>query len=272
MRYMKIVMFAALGLLMSSKSFAEDWSFSGGFGFKYQTVDFAVANTEFKPLFVSNTLNIAASRDRIYINFEHDISVKDHQELEFGPNEILFIGMGRSDTNLTFGYLLNDSASIFMGYKQATLDVKLNSVIEPSGGAPVPTPPPYVGNQPRAQDVEFSDKGLYVGASYTHNVGETGALSYSVAYADLDGEVSIMSAEYDVTTNTILRNFTKIDGSTSGISWGIVWTDGFAENVAYNIALKMNLYEFDDEVLLGGNDLSTEETFTILSIGLRKYF
>jgi hypothetical protein len=264
MRHMKLVVLTALSFLIVGKSYAEDWGFSGGLGVKYQTVDFKVATESFKPLFVSNSLNVAAAKDKIYFSLEYDISVKDHQELTFDANEVLFIDMSRSDVNLTFGYLISNSTSIFMGYKQASLDVKLNSVISPNGGTP--------GNEPRAQDVEFSDEGIYIGASYSQNIGETGVLSYSAAYADLDGEVSIISSQYDGFTNSIRINSARTEGATSGISLGLTWNDGFADSVAYNVALKINLYEFDDETLTAGDDLSTDETFTILSVGLRKYF
>lgn len=273
LRYIKAGLPAVFLFTFSGNSFADDWGFSGGVGVKYQTVDFSISGDTLKPLFVSNTLNFTAVKDRIYLNIEYDISTKDHQELSIDANEAQFIDMSRSDTNFTFGYILNNSTSVFFGYKSAALDVKLDTVVDPDGGTPAPPPAPVVGNAVRAQDVEFKDAGFYIGASYSHNVGDTGSFSYSAAYADMDGEVSIRGAEYQPATNTLFVFSERTEGTTSGLSLGITWNDSFTETANYSVALKVNLYEFEDEALsIGSDDLSTDETFTILSIGLRKYF
>ncbi|MDH5648021.1 MAG: hypothetical protein OEY67_00070 [Gammaproteobacteria bacterium] len=259
----KICFLFVLLFALAGNSYAENWGFSGGAGVKYQTVDFEIANISFSPLFVSNSLNFTAFKDNFYMSVEHDISTKDHQELTISANEAQFINMGRTDTNFTVGFLATSSLNVFAGYKLATLNAKLDTVLDPD----------FTGdNAPRAQDVEFKDSGFYVGASYTQRFGDSGALSYSAAYADMDGEVSFTGAEYDPGTNTIKTFSAKTEGTTSGISLGITWSDSFSESSTYNVAFKVNLYEFEDEALTTGENMSTKETFTILSIGLSKYF
>jgi len=264
-RYLKTGFLTVFLFSITGHSFAEAWEFSGGVGVKYQTLDFEVAGSAFKPLFVSNTISFTGVKDNIYLSLEYDISTKDHQELFTNADEVQFVDMSRSDTNFTFGYLLGNSVSFFVGYKQANLDIKVDTVILPNGGA-------GGDNSPRAQDVEFRDSGFYVGTNYVQNFTGTGTLSYSAAYAQLDGEVLSRFAAYDFVSNSLVVVNSKTEGATSGVSLGVSWNDSFSETSTYYMALKANLYEFEDEAKSVGFDLSTDETFTILSIGLRKYF
>ena len=54
----------------------------------------------------------------------------------------------------------------------------------------------------------------------------------------------------------------KIKGSAVGLSIGVGWQGQVTPSTLYNIDLKINQFDFQDDVVAGGVDLSYEENFS----------
>ena len=96
------------------------------------------------------------------------------------------------------------------------------------------------------------DRGYFFGAGYSHNFSNT-AVGLTVAYADLDGKVTV---DGDPAANT--------KGQTSGYSYGLSVSGPFRAAMGYSINLKVREYDYEDAAKLVTDKKITSLNFNLI--------
>lgn len=194
------------------------------------------------------------------------------------------VEVDRQDITFTVGYNIWKSVNIFVGY----LDGETTLTPDPFCANPFGTTQcsrtnrafqqfflgdgGFVDNQPTYRQT-YTEDGFYFGAAYGHPVSDVGTLTFSLAYASMDGEYKDNANDPD----SDLANFIPFSyqGDTTGTSFGITWTSGLGETSAYFIDIRRQDYSMDGEDTTGNLStvsLETDETMTGITAGLQLYF
>jgi len=227
---------------------AAGFDFVGKIAFGVKNMDFKIRTRSFTPTFNTLDFVVTALKGPFYISLDHELSIKDPVGID--PNGLIFYS--RTDTNLTFGYSVNDWLGVFAGFRKGETEAKYTA----NNGA--------FGN---------TSDGFYLGVSGSHYVEGRGNFSASFALANLSGEVAL--SEPFVDTSVFLVGATppsSIKGSALGFSLGLSWTTDVSESTLFGADIKIHQYEFEDDVVFGGLDLTYEENFTTFYIGLTHFF
>ena len=212
-----------------------------------QSYELIIRDRSFTPVFTTVDLSLTGAMDRYFMTINYAFSIES--EIETDPNGLIFYS--REDVNLTFGYSF-DAFSVFAGYRNGATDAN------------------YTGNN---SAFGTSADGFYIGTSASYHFEGKGSLSGSIAIAALDGEVSLSEPFVDTSAFVVGSPPPEnIKGSAVGFSLGIGWSGQVSENTLYNIDLKINQFDFEDDVVYGGLDLSYEENLNTISIGLTHFF
>lgn len=169
----------------------------------------------------------------------------------------------RVDFNFTAGFNNGKGWNLFGGYKYGRWDLEsleFNFLFQ-------------------NKDQQFVEDGLFLGGSYTQDFGDIGALTFSMAYASLDSEFSESKVPSEPLPNADLTlGELGFSGTATGLSYGLQWSAGIAENWAYTIGLKFQDYESKNgraelTILPSPNpilirDLDTEHKDSTFSVGL----
>lgn len=243
-----------------------------------KTADFTAGIKPFKLNFISLDWSITAAYKNFYVKMNFDESIKDHHQVNNTPNgnggfDNGLLSMSREDNSTTIGYGVTDNISVFAGYKYGktggTATSNINSTTINDG-----VNPPFELLWTENTSLHFEEKGPFIGVNYSHALANSGAFSFSLAFASLDGEVLFRNVQPDETTGlmTVFRN-DLTPGDTTGLSFSISWTDQLVESINYTVALKTTRYEFDSEQAADPNgELDTDLIFNNLSIGFSKFF
>ena len=204
-----------------------------------------IRDRQFNADFVMGTLSLSAINADFFGSIKVERSIKD--DIRSDGTGLIFYS--RTDYTLTAGKNLLKSLSAFAGYRQGRTTSYYN-----------------VSNN----QFDVSSKGVFLGGSYSHLVKDWGSLRFTLAVANLSGEVSLFEPFAD---RSVIPNApSKIKGNAVGYSYGVSWNGHFSPSTSYNIDLTLHRYEFKDEEIYGGIDLSFKEDFNTLSIGLTRYF
>ncbi len=220
---------------------------SGSVSYKNITFDLPAVGASFEPSLITLGLHGTLSYGNFFTTINYDDTISDDTQYSNGGSLLL---MSRQDADLSFGYYLGRGFSAFAGYKDGELNVDVIGEIE--NNMPVA---PYA--------VVFTDKGPYVGASYTYAMTNS-SLSFSLAYADMDGDVAFGTG--------------ATSGDTTGFSYNMAWNIPVGENTTFISKLNLTRYDFDDKekgTVDGSNnpqDLSFEQEFNVLSFAIAHYF
>ena len=220
--------------------------FIGKMALGSKSSELIIRDRSFNPDFITLYLSLTASLDRFFVSVDHEFSIED--DIETDPGGLIFYS--REDTNLSLGYGF-DNFTLFTGFRTGATDAHYPGTNEAFG---------------------TSSDGYYVGISAGHYFEGKGNLSASIAIASLDGEVSLTEPFVDTTAFTVTDPPDNIQGSAVGYSLGIGWQGEVSADTLYTIDLKLNQFDFDDDVVFGGVDLSYEENFSTFSIGLTHFF
>ncbi len=132
----------------------------------------------------------------------------------------------RQDSSITLGRkFLNKRAALYLGYKTGKSEAS--------------------GNQ--GQHLLFEEDGFFIGANYAWVVGNKGAVSVNLAYADLDGELV-----EDVTNPAFaspplnLPLDTNAASNAQGLSYGVTWSSRLSKTLSYSLGLDARSYTFED--------------------------
>jgi len=227
---------------------AGGFDFVGKIAFGQKSMDLSIRDRSFTPTFNTLDFTLTTLKENFYLSLNHDLSIKDPVGID--PNGLIFYS--RTDTNLTFGYSVNNWLGVFAGFRTGETEAK------------------YTGNNGAFGN---SSDGFYLGASGSHYIEGRGNFGASLAIAQLDGEVAL--SEPFVDTSVFLVGApppSVITGSALGFSLGLNWTTAVSDNTLFNVDLKIHQYEFEDDVVFGGLDLSYEENFTTFYLGMTHFF
>lgn len=147
---------------------------------------------------------------------------------------------GREEVNLTLGYQAFDSGSVFIGYRDGSIeaDGQVNS------------------------SFSYESDGVYIGANYGFLITDSGAISLNIAYAFLNSEL-----EETLFGTTV--PFASGDGN--GLKFGIAWHDSLSESLKYSISIDRYSYETDIESDVGA-DVNIKESESTIRLGLSYSF
>ena len=223
-----------------------------------------IRDRKFTPTFTTLDLSATTAFDRYFVTFNAESSVKD-AVLTDGRDNNGPTSYSRQDYNVTFGYNF-DFATVFGGLRTGNTDAKYATLTSKKVGTET-----IYKLENKAFGTESS--GFYIGISKGIRFEGKGNLSASLAIASLDGTVSL--SEPFVNTSQFLVGPPppeNINGSAIGTSIAVTWSGKVSDNVDYSISLKNNSFNFTDNVLFGGLDLSYQENFTTFSLGLTHFF
>ncbi len=141
----------------------------------------------------------------------------------------------RNDVNLTIGYALTESVSVFIGYRD--LEAKGEGVLN--------------------SRYRFKDNGGFVGSSYSYDVTETATLSVSAAYAFLDVEFDQVLAGFPLPLDS---------GDGDGLKLGLQWSDSLNDSMGYVLSADWYDYQYDLSNAASDIEISLEEVNVRLGI------
>jgi len=186
----------------------------------------------------------------------------------------------REDMSLTVGYNVISALNIFVGYMKGKTSLKpeIGCVfVAPESTCDTNTNPAGLSNlaflhnyfgATSAYEQTYEEEGPYIGLSYAWQIAEAGSLSFSAAYAKMDGE-------YRDNYAAVANEDFKYTGDSTGTSYGLTWTAPLGENSNYFIDVRKQKYDMDAEDDNGnfpGSAVKTVETMTGLTAGVQFYF
>jgi hypothetical protein len=199
------------------------------------------------------SLGLTAAYDRFYIAIKRDDSFDDALTTSTVP----FTGgkstVQREDMNLTFGMNVAGGVNIFVGYMDG--ETTLTNITG------------FASTQSPRYTQEYQEDGFFAGASYNLPVEEVGTLTFSTAYAFMDG----VYEDNFATQGRVL----EYDGDSEGMSLGVTWSAPLTERIGYFIDLRYQSYYFEGDAANGnfvGSEVEAEEEMLTYSAGLQWYF
>ena len=199
------------------------------------------------------SLGLTAVYDRFYIAIKRDDSFDDALTTTSVPFTGGKSSVQREDMSLTFGMNVAEGVNAFIGYMEGETTLK-----NITG---------FASTQNPRYSQEYQEDGFFVGASYNLPVENVGTLTFSTAYAFMDGV-------YEDNFATAGQDF-EYDGDSEGLSLGITWSAPLTESIGYYIDLRYQQYDFEGEDANGnfaGSEVETEEQMLTYSAGLQWYF
>lgn len=180
----------------------------------------------------------------------------------------------RVDVTLTLNYRVTSGLRVFTGFKYTEFELSAN---ENSF---------YLGEK----DQTYTEEGLFVGASYSWPIRDFGSFSILAGYAYLDAEFSEdnfdTGPDPDAEFLTTFGEY-KFSGSATGWSSGAQWVGPLADHWLYNVSLKYQSFETDDNSVIlptypsdpglvaspsVQRNVSSEHTDTIFNVGVLYVF
>jgi len=254
-----------LGLTANTQA-ADDLTVVGAldFAFKDMTLEAAGggggSGQSFNTTVSSINPGLAIAYKRFYANVNYDKSINSETTTQIDQGQPSALTMSRSDTVLTLGYRAADFASLYVGWLSGEIGAYLTGQYRFS-----PTEFAFY-----TQDISYTEKGPFAGVSFSHNFGEKGSASLSVAYAKLDGEFT--QIRYTGTTNLGNPPITQYDVGTAdvnGLSYNLTWTGALTGSLNYRLGVKYTRYEGTAN---GPGSSSINEYYTAFFLGLTNVF
>ena len=172
----------------------------------------------------------------------------------------------RKDVDLTLGYQMTKNWSIFSGYKYGKTEMRF---IPRDADEEDASATPEISNE------SYSQKGPFIGASYSWQFEKAGRLSLSAANAYLDATNNFAAntdEEEEEEEPTEFDDLTgQVKGDTKGFSYGLSWTMPLSSNLLFQTRFKINDYQ-QNIIVDGARFDDIDETFTTLHVGLAYVF
>lgn len=253
--------------------------------------------TEFSALMPMLDISLTAGYQKWYLTLKYDdtftaVSTDTDEEpiITSSGNARYFwqppgtdMQVEREDKNITMGYNVSGGLNIFAGYMEGETTITPPPTCE---NPVIYTPFPPVTQifcqsynlawlrlrdhntnnpgMPLDDYVQtYTEKGPYVGFSYAWQPMGLGTLSFSAAYAQMDG--------------TFKDNLTgaggfNAKGDVDGVSAGLTWSQPLSERTAYFIDVRRQQYDMDSKDKQSGFSFETSETMTGLTLGIQFYY
>jgi len=201
-----------------------------------------------KPVFKTLNVSLAAAYGNAYLAAAYESPFSDHQDLSFESRFQYDDRFTRSDANLTVGYRVWPWLNVFGGYLHGKSELQ------------------RVQYQSLVLDelfiFRYNETGPFAGVSLSHSFSKHGTLSFSVAYAKLDGKVTFIRNGYEFKFPT---------ADTSGFSYSLLWIGSLDSTLSYRVGIKATRYEIDF------SNFSTtiapvKESYSSIFLGITKAF
>jgi hypothetical protein len=182
----------------------------------------------------------------------------------------------RKDLDLTLGYRVTKNWSLFAGFKYGKTEMSFvprdfDEEIDEDEGI---RGEDEAGSE-ELTDESYSQKGPFIGASYSWQFEKAGSLNISLAYAFLDATNNFSANTDDEEEEEELTEFDdlsgQVKGDTKGFSYGLSWTMPLSSSLLFQTRFKINAYQ-QDIVVDGERFENIDETFTTLHVGLAYVF
>lgn len=252
-----------VGLLIPISSVnAEDIRIVAGLSYGYSTFSFP-EKLDHDIGFPSTNLALVATEGRWQIAVNSGVTLEDatiSEEEDIGT-------ASRSDLDVTFAYQATSQWAFFTGYKSGETKMRFSARDTEDEGEVV-----YINES-------YSQKGPFIGGSYSLQFEKAGRLSISLAYAFLDATNNFSAntddnqededeeqeeLEFDDLTGTV-------EGDITGLSYGVTWTMPLSSNLLFQTRLKVNDYQQDIK-FEQTHFKDIDENFTTLHVGLAYVF
>jgi hypothetical protein len=219
--------------------------------------------------FPSATIPIALTMDNWQLSLNASRTLADAEIAEEED-----IGKAsRKDLDLTLGYRVTKNWSLFAGFKYGKTEMRFiprdfdeeidEDEDEDEAGSVELT------------DESYSQKGPFIGASYSWQFEKAGSLNVSLAYAFLDATDNFSANTDEEEEEEELTEFDdlsgQVKGDTKGFSYGLSWTMPLSSNLLFQTRFKINAYQ--QAIVVDGERFENiNETFTTLHVGLAYVF
>ncbi|MFT5084535.1 MAG: hypothetical protein ACI9Y1_002590 [Lentisphaeria bacterium] len=233
---------------------AESIDFVAGLSAGYTLVKFP-AKLDSEAVYPSYLLSGSASYGQFYVSYGYADSIEDasiSEEEDVGK-------ANRNDQDLSLGYRLNKSISLFIGHKNSETNVDFRR-----------------RDSDLVRDEYYRQNGVFAGLSYGFTFKNRSNLNLSMAYVDLATKNRFMSDvesedddeggdedEFDDITG-------KVTGSANGFSASISWIMPLSDSLAFKTAYKINDYQ--ETIKFEGKRYPSDTKVTMFTIGLLKVF
>ena len=178
----------------------------------------------------------------------------------------------RKDLDLTLGYRMTKNWALFVGFKYGKTEMTFipRDIDEEENEDPEQNT-----IDAESTNESYSQKGPFIGVSYSWQFEKAGSLSVSLAYASLDATNNFSANTDEEEEEDELTEFDdltgQVKGDTNGFSYGVSWTMPLSSNLLFQARFKINDYQ-QDIVVEGERFEGIDETFTTLHVGLAYVF
>jgi hypothetical protein len=272
LKFKGIVLFALFGAQsVCAQSSLENARIIAGVSLGYSDFSFP-EKLDHNIGFPSINVPVAVTLDQWQLSANWQTSISDadiSEEEDIGK-------ASRDDLDITLGYRISNSWTVFSGYKYGNTDVEFTprdfGDFEVSDGEDEASEI----EEPLAISQEsYKQEGPFVGVSYSWQFEKAGNLSLTLAYAKLnaindfssntdDDEEDPEEVEFDDITG-------QVKGDTHGFSYSLGWTMPVSSNLVFQTRFKVNDYKQD----IVFNKLrfdDVDERFTSLHVGVAYVF
>jgi len=219
----------------------------------YKTGKFALPGKDdskpLKPIFKTLNVTLAAAYGNAYLAAAYESPFSDHQELVFDSGFVFDDRFTRSDANLTVGYRVWPWMNVFGGYLHGKSELQRVQYL-----------PSLVLDE--FFIFRYNETGPFAGLSLSHSFSRHGTLSFSVAYAKLDGKITYIRNGFGL-------NFPTAD--TSGFSYSLLWIGQLDSTLSYRVGVKATRYELDFSKF-SATFASVKESYSSIFLGITKAF
>jgi hypothetical protein len=203
-------------LCLAPLTVAEEVSIIPNLLFSSRNFEYSVFNGG-----VNGTINslgggVTSVYQRFYIDLAGEKNLTAHEDSTTNLLSTSNVALDRIDFTTTLGYALNDSISVFGGYKYGKSTI---TALPPS---------PFTGGQ-----ISLDGKGLFLGAGGRLAINSWGFLSFSAAYAK-------MATRY----KDLIYGTAK--GDASGTSLVVQWKASLFQNFYYDLSLIRHDYYYEN--------------------------
>lgn len=244
---------------VNAKSGFEEIRLVTGLSLGYSTFSFP-EKLDHDISFPSTNLALVATTGRWQLALNGGFTLEDatiSEEEDIGK-------ASRKDLDLSLAYQVTKNWAVFTGYKSGKTKM---AFAEREGEEE---------DEINVINESYSQKGPFIGGSYSWQFEKAGRLSISLAYAQLnatnnfaantddDEEEGEDELEFDDLTG-------RVEGDITGLSYAVAWTMPLSSNLLFQTRLKLNDYQQDikfEETSFKDID----ENFTTLHVGLAYVF
>jgi len=271
MKWLPVTFLATVLFAVNGAATADDVLVVGSLDFSYKELTLTPGSGTPFTTTLSN-INPAATiaYKGFYASLGYDRSLGSQTTTEIRDNGLAnSIDMSRSDIVFTLGYRVFDFLNVFAGWLHGDTAAHTQGLRNENFGGP----DVLVYS---IQDISYIEQGPFAGVSLSHTFGNKGSLSFSVAYAALNGELTTSNSYVEVLLAPGAGShfdYFVAQADVQGLSYSLVWTGTLTGSMNYRVGAKYTSYRGDSIANESGRiDEGIKEKYTTFFVGLSNYF